>query len=95
MMRSTLRFCQTLLAAAVVLSVPAYAVCSLQHGAASRPGNVVLSDSDDPISNGLRIVDLPLPARPQEAAVKAGADKDVLLLTDWTYTDKSKPSAYN
>jgi hypothetical protein len=84
-----------MLATAVLLSVPAFAVCSLVHGGASRTPDVELARGDDPIRNGLRIVDAP------EAALAAPAtrrnDADAVLVTDWMFTDgghKGKPSPY-
>ena len=91
---SPLKLVQTLLASAVVLSVPAFAVCTLLPGAA-RPGYVELADGDDPIHHGLRIVNQASPSRPEPSLSRAGQGTDEILLSEWSFTAKGKPSPYN
>jgi hypothetical protein len=94
MLRSSWHIARTLLAAAVVLAVPAYAVCSLMPGAAPRTGQVALADSDDPIRNGLRII-TQSSARAEQSVPQIDRGPQVELLTQWTFTDKGKPSPYH
>lgn len=91
MMTTALGHVRTVLAAVVLLSVPAFAVCSLVHGGLARTPDVELARGDDPIRNGLRIIDAPT------VATAAPRTADEVLVTDWTFTGgptKGKPSPY-
>jgi hypothetical protein len=78
------------LATGVLLAVPAFALWSLVgSGTASE---IELARGDDPIRNGLRIVELPLAAHP--AAAVPTDDTDEILLTNWNFTSKGKPSPF-
>jgi hypothetical protein len=89
MSRSILKWLRTSFAAAVVLAVPAYAVSTMLPGSATA----TLAESDDPLRNGLRIVDPPVGARSKGTGVTANGDAEVEL-SDWTFTGKSQSSPY-
>jgi hypothetical protein len=92
MMISFLKHARTLFVAAIVLAIPVYAVFTVASG--TLFATVALADEDDPISNGLKIVNRRT-ARPQANASKAGGESDVVLLEDWVFTDKGNQSPYN
>jgi hypothetical protein len=96
MMTVLYRNVRTILATLVVLSVPTYAVCSLLQCSAGRAPEAELARGDDPIRNGLRIVDPPGGSSNSVSAHPKGAEE--VLVTDWTFTDgggKGKPSPYH
>jgi hypothetical protein len=95
MLVTLLKHARTLFAAAMVLAIPAYAIFSMTPGVGARSANVALADEDDPIRNGLNIIARPPAGHPQLDAGKTGGDSDVILLTDWVFTAKGKPSPYN
>lgn len=94
-MMTLLGYLRTCLVVGIMLAIPAYAVYSLTAGRAAAQVNVALADEDDPIHNGLRIVDRPVKTHPQLDSVKIGADADMVFLPDYVFTNKGKPSPYN
>jgi hypothetical protein len=94
MMTALFRPLRATLATAVLLAVPAFAVYSLIGGGFGAP-TVELARGDDPIRNGLRIVDEPVVSR---RAGTVRTDADDVLVTDWMFTGggsgKGKPSPY-
>ena len=59
MLSSLFHGARMIFAAAVVLAIPAYAVFAVAPGIMSSPANVVLAAEDDPIRNGLSILNRP------------------------------------
>jgi hypothetical protein len=95
MVATTLRLAKAGLIGAVLLSLPAYAVCSLvTSGAVDGRAGVQLSQGDDPIRNGMRIVDSPAIAASPVASHPASSVEEVNVDT-WKFTKKGKPSPYN
>jgi hypothetical protein len=92
MMISFLKHARTLFVAVIVFAIPAYAIFSLVAGF-TRSANVAIAGEDDPIRNGLNIVNRRA-YRPQADASKAG-QSDVVLLEDFVFTDKTNQSPYN
>jgi hypothetical protein len=95
MLRVPWQTLRTALAAAIVLSIPAYAVCSLLPRAASRPGSVALAEKDDPIWNGLRIVHQVPASHDERHTPVVSRAETAEVLTEWTFTTKGKPSPYH
>lgn len=89
MMLSALKIARTLVAAAVILSVPAYAASSLLNNNA-RSASTPLAAEDDPVVNGFRVVDQPRASR--ERTVRNGAKSDFVVLQDWSFTTKGTVS---
>ena len=85
------RHTRIVLATVVLLSVPAYSVYSLVYAGAPAAPGAELAPGDDPVHNGLRIVDAPDGARVAPAARGAGDEK---LVKDWMFMGKGKPSPY-
>jgi hypothetical protein len=79
-----------LLAAAVLLAVPAFAVGSLVLGGV-RAATVAL-DADDPIAAGCRVL---APQEPAAAPVVALADaEEEVVATAWVFASKGNPSPW-
>jgi hypothetical protein len=77
------------LAAALVLSVPAFAVGALTTSAGAPA--VPIAAEDDPIARGFRTAEAPR----EQAAAPARADDgagSAVLLRNWAYTGKPHPS---
>jgi hypothetical protein len=92
MMHVLSQWSRTVVAAAVLLALPTYAVCSLLGGAPASAGEVVLADGDDTVHFGLGVVTPPVGS--EANATKTTTDSDIVLLTDWTFTSKGSPSPY-
>ncbi|MCI0684039.1 MAG: hypothetical protein L0Y71_18170 [Gemmataceae bacterium] len=80
------------LAAAVVLALPAFALSSVLAAPSADHELVVIEHSDDAVANGLHILE----RRPQQTpAVQhvqvIGSDDFARVLNDWTFTSKNKP----
>jgi hypothetical protein len=94
MMLSALKRLRASAATLVLLSVPIFAICSLIRAGSGSLPDVVLSSADDPIRNGLRIVEPPVTAA-QAGALPRHVDAAAeVVVNDWTFTDKGKPSPY-
>jgi hypothetical protein len=93
MMNSLLNRLRSILAAAIMLTIPSYAIYSLATTAAPRIGNVSLMASDDPIGNGLRIVHRSVRTQTPDAATNGDGAQSVELI-DWVFTGKGNPSQY-
>ena len=93
MVATSLRLAKATLIGAVLLALPTYAVCALVTGRAAD-ADVQLSQADDPIRNGLRIVDSPVIAASPAASHPASSVEEVNVDT-WKFTKKGKPSPYN
>jgi hypothetical protein len=95
MLATIVKYARGCCAAAVLFAIPAYAFYSVAPQIAARPASVALADEDDPIRNGMNIVERPTAASPRAEAARSGTDSDLILLTDWVFTSKGKPSPYN
>jgi hypothetical protein len=93
MMKSCLKLIQNALAAVVLLAIPAYAIGSLLPMGPTAPQEH-LADVDAEASgwHGWNVVEPPL--SPPRAASADRHPADVVLLTDWIFTGKTKPSPY-
>ena len=91
MISTLLQSARALLASVILLSIPAFALASLLPGATPGEPGAELARGDDPIRNGLRIVEPPVQARIQSRQADAAEE----VVTDWSFTDKGKPSPYN
>jgi hypothetical protein len=81
------------LAAATLLSVPAFALSALTPwgGAAAPEGRPAIAASDDAVLNGLRIVEAPVVAAAAQPA-PAGEAPAETVLRDWQFTGRPVPS---
>ena len=89
--------CKGVMTAGLCLGIAGFAVYSMASGPAffAPAGSPVqLQASHDPLQNGLRILETRHDRTPRLTRPEQG-DSAVLLLDDWSYTDKSKPSPYN
>ena len=91
MITALLGHARTTLAIVVLLSVPAFSVCSLIHWSTAATPQPDLAAEDDPIRNGLRSVDAPDAPR---AAPTTRAASDEVVVKDWVFMGKGKPSPY-
>jgi hypothetical protein len=93
MINSLWKRLRAFLAVAVVLAIPAYAICAMTTSGAAGTVNVTLADSDDPIGNGLHIVNQSVRTQPN---VEANFDfiPRAVFLIDWVFTNKGQPSPY-
>jgi hypothetical protein len=84
-----LKLAQTVFAGAVVLALPAYAVCSL----AVRPiaSDLEIARADDPIRNGFRVVERPASATTTQRSQRSVEE---VTLSDWVFTSKGNTSPY-
>jgi hypothetical protein len=81
--------------AAVMLSVPAFAVSSVASWGRGPAGPPEIAASDDAVANGFRIVRAPAVAEVAKAAPTAGDTGAETVLKDWTFTGKPLPSTGN
>jgi hypothetical protein len=75
------------LSAAFLLAVPVFAITTVLADDSGLFGGVVIQSSDDPVANGLRIVDQE-PAPPAGSASRKTADdpSGEIILKQWRYT---------
>src|SRR5262245_841064 len=72
----------------------AYSIAASPGWFRAAAATVQLADADDPVFNGLRIIDTPHFRQAPRRTVSADASA-VILLDEWTYTGgKVKPSPY-
>jgi hypothetical protein len=91
-----MRTCKSIIAAALCFGIAGFALASLASaGALFAPtGNpTALHAADDPVRNGLRIIETRAGDAPGVQR-RANEDPTVILLADWIYTGQTKPSAY-
>jgi hypothetical protein len=89
-----LRPIRVIAASAVFLSVPAYAVSSLVAGTAAPDSTVALARVDDPIRSGFRVVEPPIRAAQTPVLSDRTPSTETVDLSEWTFTNKGKPSPY-
>jgi Bacterial Ig-like domain (group 3) len=93
MILTCLRMIRPVLATAVVLAVPAFAVCSLLLGGTSAGATVELG-ADDPIRAGFRVTAPREPAVQHLAVAHQGdADEEVVPVV-WVFSSKGNPSPW-
>jgi hypothetical protein len=84
---------RNLLAVAILLTIPAFAICAMTTRGTPNSANVTLADNDDPIRNGLAVVHRSVPI---QAKIESAFDiiPEAVLLIDWVFTGKGQPSPY-
>lgn len=88
--------CKCVFAAILCFGIAGFAIASLASaGSLFAPqGNpTALQSGDDPVRNGLRIIETRRADGPRLQR-KEDEDSAVILLDEWVFTDKGKPSPY-
>ena len=83
-MRQVLKLLSRGLAAVVMLSVPAFALCWVVSW--SHATGPAIAPSDDAVANGFRIVAPPTAVPTKAAPAQAGATEAETLVRDWQFT---------
>jgi hypothetical protein len=91
MIATVLHCTRAVVATLVILAVPAFALWSLVNGSATY--GTELARADDPIRNGLRIVEPPVAAVVTARTSREDAAEEIVL-NNWNFTGKGKPSPY-
>jgi hypothetical protein len=89
--------CKLILAGILCTGIAGFAIFSLASGEGlfALTGNpTALQMADDPVHNGLRIIDVRAVNSPRIERTR-NEDSPVILLDNWIFTDKGKPSPYN
>jgi len=74
-----------------LVSFTVYSVAAAPAWFGPKGETTALSAADDPVRNGLRIVETPNARRVQ---VQNSQESAIVLLDEWTFTGKTKPSPY-
>src|SRR5437667_11929054 len=81
------------LAGAVILAVPAFALCSLMLGG-TRGAAAVALGADDPIHAGLRVLAPREPAGQPLAVARSGDTEEEVIPSIWVFTDRGNASPW-
>jgi hypothetical protein len=84
-------------AAILCIGIACFAIASIASdgGLFAPVGNpTALQTADDPVHNGLRIIETRATNSPRIERAR-NDDSTVILLDNWIYTTKGKPSPYN
>jgi hypothetical protein len=87
-----------LLAAILCSGIAGFSIYSLFVGSGlfSPTGNpTALQKADDPVRNGFRIIEVRALNAPPRVEQTWSDDSTVILLDNWIFTDKGKPSPFN
>ncbi len=91
-----MRICKCVFGTVVCFGIAGFALASLASAGvlfAPQGNPAPLHASDDPVRNGLRIIETHRNGAPSLQR-KANEDPSVVLLNDWVYTAQTKPSPY-
>jgi hypothetical protein len=89
--------CKGVMSAGLCLGIAGFAVYSMASARTffAPEGNPVqMQASHDPLQNGMRIMETRRESTPRLTRPDHD-DATVILLDDWSYTGKTKPSPYN
>ena len=92
-----MRSCRWVLAAVLSIGIAGFAIVSLASGEGvfAPIGNpLALQKADDPVSNGLHIIEVRSGVSPRVHQTWDD-DSGVILLDSWIFTEKGKPSPFN
>jgi hypothetical protein len=93
-----MQICKKLLAAVLCAGIAGFSIFSLLSGSGlfAPTGNpIALQKADDPVRNGLRIIEVRALNAPARVEQTWSDDSTVILLDNWIFTDKGKPSPFN